>query len=57
MIDKPNKKSSCAYIPPNADTNYENKPKDPPKTEYEKRRVALRREEVKKLTKGKYGRE
>ena len=52
MGDKPK-----VYIPDNALINIENKALNPPKTKYENRRRILNLEDVKKLVKGKYGKE
>jgi hypothetical protein len=45
------------YIPKNALINIENKALEPPKTRYEKRRRILNLEDVKKVVKGRYGKE
>lgn len=45
------------YIPNNTLINTENKALEPPKTQYEKRKRILHLEDVKKLVKGKYGKE
>ena len=49
-------KKYLAYIPPDARINSGTEDAPPPKTEYDKRKKLLRREEVKNLTKGNYGR-
>ena len=45
------------YKPENALLNYENKDMKPPKTKYEHRKYILKKDDVQKITKGKYGRE
>ena len=59
MKEKDQHKESepVVYIPPGAELNFETMKKDPPKTKYEKRRAVFRREEGKKITKGRYGRD
>jgi len=61
MEDKDNFKvdstsSFKGHVPLNANPNYGNRNSPPPKTDYENRRFICRREEVNKVTKGKYGR-
>ena len=51
------KSKPTVYLPPDAELNFSNTDSTPPKTEYEKRRKEFRRQEVKDLTKGKYGRD
>lgn len=51
------KKKSVAYINPDAEMNYTNKSFPPPKTQYEKKRETFKKEKVKDLTKGKYGKQ
>ena len=51
------KKNKIVYIPADAEINLEAKPLDPPKTKYEKSREIFNQDKVKKVTKGKYGRE
>ena len=55
MVNKKNKNEPVIYIPDNADLNSGCQSNNPPKTKYENRKFVLRKEEVEKLTKGKYG--
>jgi len=55
-IKKNKKDGPVAYVPENADLNFSAQSNKPPKTKYEKRKVVFGKEEVKNLTKGKYGR-
>ena len=55
MRDKKNKEKSTVYVPPNAEPNYSNGVSAPPNTEYKNRQWVYNMEEIKKLTKGKYG--
>lgn len=45
------------YVPPNAEINLENLNQKPPVTQYNNRMKILELNEVKKVVKGKYGRE
>ena len=57
MKNSKSKKESTAFIPEDAGMNYTNIDSPPPRTQYEKRQAKFKKEAVKDLTKGKYGRD